>query len=82
MDYKITAPNQSYNGESAGVYFINGVGIAKDGKSVDWFKEKGYTVEAIEEKGKKKGKQEEKDDNKEAGEANDGSGNSPEKAEA
>lgn len=47
MDYKIIAPNKAYNGESAGVIFINGVGIAKDGKSVDWFKSKGYTVEPI-----------------------------------
>lgn len=49
MDYKIIAPNKAYNGESAGVTFINGVGIAKDGKSVDWFESKGYTVEAIKE---------------------------------
>ena len=49
MDYKIIAPNKSYSGESAGVTFINGIGIAKDGKSVDWFESKGYTVEPMEE---------------------------------
>lgn len=48
MDYKIKAPNKSYNGESAGVHFVNGEGIAKNGKSIEWFREKGYTVEAIE----------------------------------
>lgn len=50
MDYKITAPNKNYTGESAGVNFINGEGIAKDGKSVEWFREKGYEVEPMEEK--------------------------------
>lgn len=48
MDYKIKAPNKSYNGESAGVHFVNGEGIAKNGKSIEWLREKGYTVEAIE----------------------------------
>lgn len=47
MNYRIKAPNKEYTGESAGVHFINGVGIAKDGKSVDWFKDKGYEVEPI-----------------------------------
>lgn len=47
MDYKIIAPNKNYTGESAGVNFINGEGIAKGGKSVDWFRQKGYEVEEI-----------------------------------
>lgn len=79
MDYKIIAPNKNYNGESAGVNFVNGVGIAKDGKSIEWFKKKGYKVELMEpkesEKGKKAGK-------KEAGDMNDSSGNSTEKTKA
>lgn len=52
MDYKIIAPNKNYTGESAGVNFVNGVGIAKDGKSIDWFTKKGYEVEPMEEREK------------------------------
>ena len=50
MDYKIKSPNENYNGESAGVNFINGEGISKDGKNIDWFRKKGYSVIPIEPK--------------------------------
>lgn len=61
MDYKITAPNVNYTGESAGVNFAQGVGIAKDGKSVDWFTKKGYKVEPVEVEEKKEEKKPSKD---------------------
>lgn len=47
MDFKITAPNKNFTGESAGVNFVNGKGITKDGKNADWFRKKGYKVEPI-----------------------------------
>lgn len=53
MDYKIIAPNKNYTGESAGVNFINGEGIAKNGKSIDYFRKKGYGIEPIEDKKEK-----------------------------
>lgn len=43
---KITAPVDNYNGTSAGVDFKNGVGHSDKQSSLDWFKSKGYTVEA------------------------------------
>ncbi len=42
---KIKAPNREYNGISAGVTFINGVGETSDPFIIGWFKERGYEVE-------------------------------------
>jgi hypothetical protein len=47
---KIFAPNKQYDGISAGIKFINGVGECADPHLIDWFKSKGYEVEVIEEK--------------------------------
>lgn len=94
MDYKITAPNKNYTGESAGVNFINGEGIAQNGKSIDWFRKKGYTVEQIESKEPKEPKapKEPKEPKEpktpkepkesEVGDIDDSSGNSTEKTQA
>jgi hypothetical protein len=41
---KIIAPNKNYNGISAGVRFMNGIGETSDARLLGWFKEKGYTV--------------------------------------
>lgn len=40
----IIAPNNKYNGESAGVHFRNGMGITDNQRAIEWFKEKGYEV--------------------------------------
>ena len=42
---KIYAPNKNYNGLSAGVMFVNGIGECSDPYLISWFKEKGYRVE-------------------------------------
>lgn len=42
---KIIAPNKNYNGLSAGVMFVNGIGECSDPHLISWFKEKGYRVE-------------------------------------
>ena len=44
---KIIAPNNKYNGTSASVPFINGVGETDDQNLIQWFKENGYTVESV-----------------------------------
>jgi hypothetical protein len=44
---KIYAPNKQYNGESASVVFVKGVGETEDAHLLEWFKEHGYTVEEI-----------------------------------
>ncbi len=41
---QIIAPNKDYNGESASVIFIKGVGETSDAYLIEWFKEHGYTV--------------------------------------
>ncbi|MEE0614393.1 MAG: hypothetical protein UCM69_03770 [Dialister invisus] len=41
---RIIAPNKDYNGESASVTFVKGVGETSDAYLVEWFKEHGYTV--------------------------------------
>lgn len=42
---KIFAPNKQYTGVSAGVTFVNGVGETSDPHLLQWFRERGYTVE-------------------------------------
>lgn len=42
---KILSPNKQYCGISAGVTFVNGVGETANPLLINWFKEKGYTVE-------------------------------------
>lgn len=42
---KIISPNNQYNGISAGVQFLKGVGECSDPYLIDWFKSKGYEVE-------------------------------------
>lgn len=41
---QIIAPNKDYNGESASVTFVKGVGETSDAYLLEWFKEHGYTV--------------------------------------
>ena len=42
---KVYAPLQNYNGISASVEFVNGVGETDNENLLEWFEEKGYTVE-------------------------------------
>lgn len=42
---KILAPNKQYNGISAGITFVNGIGETDDSDRINWFKENGYNVE-------------------------------------
>lgn len=42
---KVYAPNKQYTGLSAGVHFVNGIGETDDPHLIEWFKDKGYTVE-------------------------------------
>ena len=42
---KISAPNKQYNGISACINFINGIGETDVWDRINWFKENGYTVE-------------------------------------
>jgi hypothetical protein len=41
---KIYSPNKDYNGISANVLFVNGVGETNIPHLINWFKEHGYTV--------------------------------------
>lgn len=43
---KVFSPNKDYTGISATVDFTQGVGECADPHLLDWFKSKGYTVEA------------------------------------
>ena len=43
---KVFSPNKDYTGTSATVDFTQGVGECADPHLLDWFKSKGYTVEA------------------------------------
>ena len=45
---KVICPNREYNGISATVAFVNGVGETENPRLLDWFREKGYRVEAAE----------------------------------
>lgn len=45
---KIIAPNKKYNGETASVIFVDGVGETADIYLLSWFREHGYTVEETE----------------------------------
>lgn len=47
MNYKITCPNKKYNGESASVKFINGVGNTDSEYLAGWFRSHGYGVEEV-----------------------------------
>lgn len=42
---KVYAPLKDYNGISASVTFVNGVGETDNESLLEWFEEKGYTVE-------------------------------------
>ncbi|GIP14391.1 hypothetical protein J40TS1_00330 [Paenibacillus montaniterrae] len=42
---KVIAPNSQYTGLSASVMFVNGVGETNDAHLLQWFEEKGYTIE-------------------------------------
>lgn len=42
---KIIAPNRDYNGESATVVFVDGIGQTDDPWLISWFKSSGYEVE-------------------------------------
>ncbi|WP_339063565.1 hypothetical protein [Tepidibacillus marianensis] len=42
---KIFAPNKGYTGVIAGVPFHNGIGESEDKWLINWFNEKGYTIE-------------------------------------
>lgn len=45
---KVLSPNEQYTGLSASVMFINGIGKTDDEHLLEWFEEKGYTVERSE----------------------------------
>lgn len=45
---KIIAPNKKYNGETASVIFVDGVGETADTYLLSWFREHGYAVEETE----------------------------------
>lgn len=45
---KVIAPNNQYTGLSASVMFINGIGETDNEHLLQWFEEKGYTVERLE----------------------------------
>lgn len=42
---KVYTPLEGYNGISASVEFVNGVGETDNENLLEWFEEKGYTVE-------------------------------------
>lgn len=46
---KVYAPNKGYTGVSASVAFCNGIGETDDPRLLDWFRDRGYTVEEPEE---------------------------------
>ena len=41
---KIYCNNNQYNGISAGVNFVNGVGVTNDSHLISWFTENGYAI--------------------------------------
>lgn len=54
---KVYTPLQGYNGISASVEFVNGVGETDNENLLEWFEEKGYTVEREKPKRAKKDKE-------------------------
>lgn len=44
---KVIAPNRQYSGLSAGVMFTQGVGHTDNEHLLQWFEEKGYSVERV-----------------------------------
>ncbi|OUS70295.1 hypothetical protein B1748_29105 [Paenibacillus sp. MY03] len=44
---KVIAPNQHYSGMSASVMFTQGVGHTDNEHLLQWFEDKGYTVERV-----------------------------------
>lgn len=54
---KVYTPLQGYNGISASVEFVNGVGETDNENLLEWFEEKGYTVEREKPKRAKKAKE-------------------------
>ncbi|MBT2688264.1 hypothetical protein J7I93_08730 [Bacillus sp. ISL-47] len=50
---KIKSPNPHYNGNSASLQFINGEAETENKWLIEWFKNKGYTVEESKEPKKK-----------------------------
>jgi hypothetical protein len=57
---KIKSPNPNYNGNSASLLFINGEAETDNNWLIEWFKNKGYTVEESKEPKKNSGKTEAK----------------------
>lgn len=49
MLYKITTPVEGYTGVIAGISFSNGEGETDNSWLADWFTEKGYSVEEVNE---------------------------------
>ena len=47
MKYVIKAPVENYNGISAGVQFKDGKGETDSERAAEWFRGKGYAVEAV-----------------------------------
>lgn len=45
---KVYAPNKQYNGISASVPFVDGVGDTEDPYLLEWFEQNGYTIEGKE----------------------------------
>ncbi|EFV79283.1 hypothetical protein HMPREF1013_00199 [Bacillus sp. 2_A_57_CT2] len=50
---KIKSPNPNYNGNSASLLFVNGEAETDNKWLLEWFKNKGYTVEESNEAKKK-----------------------------
>ncbi|MGG3840769.1 hypothetical protein ABEV00_27570 [Paenibacillus thiaminolyticus] len=48
---KVYAPNKQYTGVSASVPFVNGVGETANPHLLQWFENRGYTVERLEPEG-------------------------------
>lgn len=63
---KVYAPNKRYTGIIAGVSFVNGVGETDDNWLMQWFKEKGYTIEEPTEKTETSNEDEPPEDKKES----------------
>lgn len=54
---KVYAPLKDYNGISASVTFVNGTGETDNENLLEWFEERGYTVEREKLKRPKKAKE-------------------------
>lgn len=50
---KVFTPNKEYNGISAGVTFVDGVGETADPHLLEWFKNHGYEIKESPETEKK-----------------------------